>query len=151
MKLGLAVIFSIALMVWCGARTVKWITFTQNCGGILKQSADASNLDLAAQKLQEALLYIEKENLTYGYTSVIYRTPDEDVGFWYKNLKTTLAELDTVRKANTTPLEKSNILMKLRETLLDNGKNGTTLTVPDGISVFPANGGWAFFGFLLFG
>lgn len=34
--------------------------------------------------------------------------------------------------------------MKLRETLTDNGKNGTSITYPDGISIFPNNGLWAF-------
>ncbi len=44
---------------------------------------------------------------------------------------------------STTPsMEKTNLLMKLRETLLDNGDNGDNLTVPRGLSRYPNNGLW---------
>ncbi len=40
-------------------------------------------------------------------------------------------------------LERTNVLIKLRETLLDTGK-GTKVTVPDGLAIFPNNKLWAF-------
>ena len=43
---------------------------------------------------------------------------------------------------NASQLEKSNVLMKLRETLIDNGENGDNLTVPDGLSRYPNNLMW---------
>jgi len=145
----LAIIFTILSLVWSTARIVASVHFSQDCGGILKQAADASDLNLAAERLQIAIAYIEKENLTSGYTSVLYKTPDEDVGFWYKNLNSALDELKKVQvDSNATSLEKSNVLIKLRETLLDNGESGTSLTVPDGISVFPSNSLWAFLGLM---
>ena len=65
-----------------------------------------------------------------------------DIEFWYKNLKASESELLKV-DITTSSLEKTNILMKLRETLLYNGKNGDSLTVPDGLSRYPNNAMWS--------
>lgn len=85
-------------------------------------------------------IWIETE-----YTSVIYRTPDEDIGYWYDNLSASLKELREM-PADASQLERSNVLMKLRETLV--GSEGVSLTMPSGISVYPSNAaffwwGWA--------
>jgi hypothetical protein len=92
---------------------------------------------------------------------VLWRTPSEDIGFWYYNLYTSRQELENLRP-DATQLEKSNVLMKLRETLLDQTGGSTHVTVPAGISIYPHNvlfswWGWSstilmfiFGGFLLF-
>jgi hypothetical protein len=126
-------------------RIVAYIQYQQNCQGYLKQCADANTVELAKVRLGKALEYIEKNNWTSGYTSVIYRTPDEDVGFWYSNLKSSYAELVKVPET-ATQLETSNVLMKLRETLLDKGESSESVTAPEGISVYPKN---ALYGWLL--
>jgi hypothetical protein len=53
-------------------------------------------------------------------------------------LKASLNELNTIPE-NAQQLEKSNVLMKLRETLLDNTSDGTEVTCPAGISIYPNN------------
>lgn len=135
MKFLLAVILCIPGFLYGCSRFVLDVSFDRNCGGHLKRAADANSVELAREELLIALQYMQEEDLTEGYTSVLYRTPDEDVGFWYKNVRTSYEELrdlpDTV-----TPLERSNMLMKLRETLLD---EGASITVPSGIAVFPNN------------
>ena len=73
----------------------------------------------------------------------------EDVGFWYQNLKASLGELDQV-SLTASQLEKSNLLIKLRETLLDQGKEGISITSPDGISRFPLNTAYAIAGIIFF-
>ena len=50
---------------------VKNVKFNQNCAGYLKQTADANTVDLAISRLNMALDYIEANNLTEGYTSVL--------------------------------------------------------------------------------
>ncbi len=140
-----SVIFSLAFVAWMGARVVNSIVFDRNCEGYLKRAADANTIELAKQNLGVAVKYLENNQLTSGYTSVVYRTPDEDVGFWYENLRASLKELNEVRP-DATQLEKSNVLMKLRETLLDEGENGTCVTVPNGMSVFPNNVAYANWG-----
>ncbi|HMQ01708.1 MAG TPA: hypothetical protein PKD79_01410 [Candidatus Doudnabacteria bacterium] len=123
---------------WVVTRTVASIQYDRGCGGHLKRAADANTIDLAVLELEIAVKYLEANNMTSGYTSIIYQTPDEDVGFFYSNLKASLEELKGI-SPEATPLERSNILMKLRETLLDNGERATVTTKPPGISIFPHN------------
>ncbi len=135
----LGVIF---LVIWAIARFMAVVQFDRNCGGYLKRAADASTIELAIQELDRAMTYIEKSKLTSGYTSVVYKTPDEDVGFWYLNLKSALVELRKVGP-ETTQLERSNILLKLRETLLDK-KESEEITLPSGVTIYPNNSFYAF-------
>ncbi len=135
----------IPFLLWIGTRTIKSIQYNQNCGGYLKRAADSNTVDQAKEQLKIAITYMENNNLTSGYTSVLWKTPDEDVGFWYKNIKTAYDELEKI-SPDASQLEKTNVLMKLRETLLDNGESGTIVTEPDGISVFPNNVAFAIFG-----
>lgn len=123
---------------YCGGRIYKTIIFDIHCEGHLKRAADANTIHLAAKELQIAVDYMEDNKLIGGYTSVIYRTPDEDVGFWYDNITSALIELNSVNE-DATQLERSNLLMKLRETLLDDSKAGYDVTSPAGIEVFPYN------------
>lgn len=117
--------------------TVKSIQFNQQCSGYLKQAADANTVELALDRVNLALGYIESHNLTNGYTSVLWRTEDENIGYWYQNIKACQKELENNLEASS--LEKSNVLMKVRESLTDDGEKGTELTVPPGISRYPNN------------
>lgn len=117
---------------------VKQVRFTQDCSGYLKQAADANTVELALERINMALNYIESHGLTDGYTSVLYRTEDENVGYWYRNIKACQSELEA--NLDATSLEKSNVLMKVRESLTDDGgEDGTKLTIPTGISRYPDN------------
>ena len=121
---------------------INLIKFNQNCGGYLKQAADANSVELSLERLDIALRYIEEKNLTDGYTSIFYKTEDDNIGFWYQNLKTCREEL--VNCLESTQLEKTNVLLKVRESLTDDGKDGTVLTLPNGISRYPDNGLFCF-------
>ena len=133
----LCVIFAV-LFLTIGVIEIVWIVqFDRGCEGYLKRAADANTVELAKVELAKAVKYLESNKMTEGFTSVIYTTPDEDVGFLYKNLAQSLEELKAL-PSSATPLEKSNMLMKLRETILDEGK-GTHVTLPEGISRFPYN------------
>ena len=113
------------------------VQFNQKCEGYLKQAADANTVEIALDRINLALDYIERNNLTDGYTSILWNTEDENIGFWYKNIKACKSELEACLTG--TQLEKSNVLMKVRESLTDNGEHGTRMTVPDGISAYPHN------------
>lgn len=136
-KTTLRIIIFLFSLIFPTISIVKTIQFDQKCGGFLKQAADAGSVELAERQLNLAIDYIEANNLTSGYTSVLYKTEDENVGFWYENLKVCQKELAGI-KGNST-LESTNVLMKLRESLTDNSKNGTKLTIPDGIGRYPNN------------
>jgi hypothetical protein len=148
MKKILCVIFILLFCLWAGIRIIASIQFDRNCEGYLKRAADANTIELAAKQLKIALDYIEREGLITGYTSIVYRTPDEDIGFWHTNIKSSIIELERV-KPSTTQLERSNLLMKLRETLMDQGDKGEIkVTKPKGIALYPNNVVMAFMGWL---
>ncbi len=142
----IGIIFLVLFIIWAVVRIYLGIQFDRHLTGHLKRAADANTIELAIQEMKTAIDYMEKHDLTQGYTSVLYTTPDEDIGFWYTNLKQSLQELYTI-KPDATPLEKSNVLMKLRETLLDEGKS-ISVTEPEGISIYPLNTIFFFWGWL---
>ena len=146
----IATIISIIIFTgWFAGRIYKDIIFGINCNGHLKRAADANTVSIAEKELQTALNYMKANGLTTGYTSILYRTPDEDIGFWYTNLTASLIELQSI-SAESTQLERSNILMKLRETILDDGEHGSTITTPSGISIYPHNTAWMLWGIISF-
>lgn len=138
MKKVIGVLFMLTFVIWGAYRVVANIQFGQDCEGHLKRAADANTIELAKGELEVALKYLEDNRMTEGYTSIVYETPDEDVEFWHKNLTASLQELKDL-SPDVSGLERSNMLIKLRETLLDESGNRTTVTYPSGMSVFPNN------------
>ena len=137
MKVFISIIVFVLALISPVLTTIKSIQFDQKCGGYLKQAADANSVELAERQLNLAIDYIEQHELTSGYTSVLWNTEDENIEYWYSNLKQCQKEL-AATKDNST-LENTNVLMKLRESLTDVDQNGTTLTIPYGISIYPNN------------
>jgi len=129
----LLVAFILTVFGW---RIYQKTVLKQNVTGYIKRAADANTIELANQELTRVLDYLEANDMTEGYTSVLWQTPDEDIGFWYNNLKASQQELATLN--SNSALEKTNVLMKLRETLLDQGER-TKVTVPSGLAVYPNN------------
>jgi len=133
---------TVIAVIFLGACAVKRIHFRQDCSGYLKQAADANTPELALDRLNRAVDYVEAHGLTTGYTSVLWRTEDQNVEFWYINLKACQSELEGC--LDGTQLEKSNVLMKVRESLTDDGEHGTQLTIPRGIVFYPDNAFYLF-------
>ena len=71
------------------------IQFDQNCGGYLKQAADANTVELAKQRIDIAVKYMEDNHLTDGYTSVLWCTEGDNVGYVYTIDETTVP-IDTI-------------------------------------------------------
>ena len=138
-RLILAIVVSVLWLGACSYGVVyKEIRQYQDCTGYLGRAADANTVELAKTELDTAIAYIERNELTEGYTSILFKTPDEDLGFWYRNLKSSRAELNDLAE-DAAPLERSNMLLKLRETLLDeDGKS----TYPTGLARYPHNTFW---------
>ncbi len=145
LKTGIGILLCLPILFWMGAMTYTGVIFDIDIGGHMKRAADANTIEMATEEMRIVVQQIETKGLTEGYTSIMYRTPDEDVGFWYRNMKSSLAELESISQ-NATQLEKSNVLMKLRETLLDSAKNGDSITAPPGIPRYPYNTSYAAFG-----
>ena len=107
----------------------------------MERASTANTVELAMSELKAAIDYAEEKGYTSGYTSVFYKTPDEDVEFWYNNLVASYNELQNL--PDTTPtLEKTNTLMKLRETLTEQGEKKTKVIYPRGLMYYPHNFLW---------
>lgn len=137
MKKFLAILLLIISICFGVYMVILSITFDQKCGGYLKQVADANTIELALDRINKAIDYIEAKHLTSGYTSIIYKTEDENIGFWYNNIIACRNELESA--INTTQLEQTNVLMKVRESLIDTVEGDTVLTIPQGICRYPNN------------
>lgn len=135
--LVLAIIFSLLFGMWAGIRIYSSIQFDHQCEAYLKRAADANTVEIAKDNLAKAIKYAEDNNLTKGIVSVFMHNPKNDIGFWYDNMKACYEELDNLPE-DASSLERTNMLMKLRESLVDTGES-TSVTVPDGISIYPHN------------
>lgn len=137
MKKVLCVLCIVSLLIWGGVRIYRSLTFSFECENYLKLAADANTVEMAKPQLDKAVSYLENHNLTSGIVSIIFHNPRNDVGFFYNNLKACQFELDKLPE-DATQLEESNVLMKLRETLVDEGES-TQVTCPSGIEIYPYN------------
>ena len=97
----------ITSIVICVVIIIKCITFNINCGDYLKRAADSNTVELAADNLKVALDYMEANGMTTGYTSVVWKSPDEDVAFWYNNIKESYNEIVSLDETATN-LEKTS-------------------------------------------
>lgn len=116
------------------------LSFKANCTDWLSSAANASTVMIAHDRLSVALSYLEKRNLNSGSTHIIYYSPVNDVSLWYKNIKSSQTELslliehdDELSVGQDKHLRESNVLMKLREVLLDNGE----IVKPPNIALYP--------------
>lgn len=131
-------VFGVIFFALVTLRVLWAIDANRNCVGHLGRAANSNTIEIAKAEMQTAVNYCREQRWTTGYTSVLFNTPDEDVEFWYKNLEASLDELNSV-PPNANQLYKSNLLMKLRDTLTDNGSKGTEIIYPTGISIYPYN------------
>lgn len=137
----LCVILCIIPLIVYGVGIVKAVQFEANCTSYLKMAADANDVKIANKHLTSAVEYLEENNLTSGNTKVFIYKPTCDIGLWYENLKSAQKQLSEVcAKEDLTELEESNMLMKLRETLLDNSGG---VTHPTMISLYPNHLVWS--------
>ena len=125
------ILFAVPFPSWIYS-IVKAVRFDANCGNYLELAGDANSIELAEKHLSKAITYLEDNNMTSGDTRIIIYYPKNDVGLWYENLKIAQTQLQQmINERNTTDLEKSNMLLKLRETLLE---EGGSLIIPYGVS-----------------
>ena len=140
-----AILFGLSLICFLVTSVVWSIQYEREIGGHLKLASDANSTELAERKIKLAIEGMERWGLCNGggencFTSVIYRTPEDDVGYWRENIEGTLEDLHSMSaEERADNLIESNQLIKVRETLLDSGEGGDHVTDPPGISRYPYN------------
>lgn len=145
--LAFAVIFTLLFTAWGSIRIVKSVSFSTNCTQYLKRAADANSVEMAKEELEKAIFYAESKNLTHGRVSIFLNQPVNDIGYWYENMKVSYEELENLPD-DSSPLEKTNVLMKLRETLTDSSDGSLVVTMPMGISIYPYNVSYFWWGII---
>lgn len=143
MKVKIAIGIGLMLplcFVGCADLLASW-KFSSECSGWLYAASNATNIPIARDRLGNALKYVEDNNLTQGSCHWFWSTPNTDLNVWYSNLKAAHTQLSTM-PTQVTPLEESNSLMKLRETLTDQGQKGTYVVKPNGICWHPYWSAW---------
>ena len=137
-----------AVIIMAIVSIMRWNDFKSNCGDYLKLAGDAPTVARAYNYLDLAVTHMERKRLTSGNSAYLFHTPKNDVGVWYDQVKgareTAASILERLRtdSGSVTQLEQDNALMKIREVVLDEGKDGTKVTAPDNIARFPNQ--WAF-------
>lgn len=138
---------TIAILAWLAWGFAANLRFDRSCGGYLSRAGRASTVELAEESLARAISYLDDRQITSGSTAILWNTPETDVGFWYSNLNAASGELRRIQPEDSQLL-KTNVLMKLRETLLGPGHDGQ-VAAPPGISLFPNNRAFALTGLVL--
>ena len=144
---GRKVFCAIVLVICVMFLIFSWlrdIYFDINCSAYLSRAAQSSTTEMASTELGHALDYLEENRLTHGNTGLIFNGPENDIGFWYNNLKASRQEMMDLPKTSSQ-LERTNILLKLRETI--------THSRPEGLAFYPGRWGYVIGGVLsvLFG
>ena len=125
---------SIVLFVSClGYGTYKAIVFDTQCKEYLSLAANANSIELARTNLDKAIQYIEQNQLTSGNTAFFIKGPSTDLTSWYANLKACQKEVWIMDVKKGTVLEETNLLMKLRESLMSEG----LIIIPENIALHP--------------
>jgi len=133
--LWLAIAATVVFGAFAATRIVAAIKFEINCGAFMSRAAEANTIELASTNLAKAIAYAEENDLTEGIVSIFLQNPNNDIGFWYNNMRYGYEEMIGLPE-DASALERTNLLMKLRESLTDN--EGTILT-PQGIEIYPHN------------
>ncbi len=132
MRKMLGVVLVLVAFICPATIVTRSILFQIKCGGHMSLASKANSIDLAKKEMGIVVKYLEDRNLTNGNTAILWDTPKRDLGFFYSNMKASLEELKNV-STDASSLEKSNILIKLRETLTEQGEKSENITAPNGI------------------
>lgn len=108
---------------------IRSITYDYSCGVYLEQARNSASPELALERLEIAIQYIESHNLKVGYI-VWWKDERANVNFWYRNIKACQQELKSCLKGSST-LERSYTLMRVNKALD---------STPSGISLHPYSG-----------
>ena len=80
-----------ALLILIIVQIVASYQFSIGCAGHLKRASNANTIEMAKVELRTAIAYLETKKLTSGYVSIFLKQPKNDLGFFYANLRSSLA------------------------------------------------------------
>jgi len=132
----LLVVFLMWLSVM-GSMIYESCEYQAGFSSYVERAAYGNSYETVAPSLDAAIAYLENNDLTEGFTSVLYKTADEDLAWYYQNLKEIRADLDRAGPDGFyLPAEKDLLFLNLKTRLLRSSGN---VAAPIGISRFPHN------------
>lgn len=130
-------------MTWAATVIVLSIQFDQKCSGHILNACNATTVELASSELRTALDYLEEKELITGYTSILYKTEKDNIGFFYNNVKNCYEYVETLKEQNIEPFNQALQLQSIKDKLVAElgHKNGKAefIRKPQGISRYPHN------------
>lgn len=132
---------AVAIVALSGWSCERSISFKMSIEDNLKLAGDAPTVERAEGFLAKAVAGIEARGLTQGNSALVFHTPTQDLGIWYQQVKgahqTTQSIINRERSGQPVPqLERDNALMKIRETVLDQGES-MSVTAPQNAWIYP--------------
>lgn len=138
MKLGLGFLSFVIFLVWAGVRIYVGVQYDTRIDDYISQAATSPTPVIAVDKLNMAIAEAERRGLTSGNTGVFLTYPTNDVGFWYKRLVDSRDVLQQL-PPHDSPLEISNTMIRIHESLLGQDGQNQSVKAPAGISIYPNN------------
>ena len=129
----LALALMVPFFVWSGSRSYKQKIFDQNVTDQLQLVVRSSNTEGALVPLQNALQYLEEQNLADGNTGVLRDSANRDIGAWYDQL---IAVRDSLEESADFPIDaQAVVLMRTHQLLIH--PNTNKVRTPTAIAVYP--------------
>lgn len=132
--LALVIISALSFISSIGTEIYLETNFKKNCSQYIELAARSTTVELAKENLANAITFAEDNNLTSGNSSLFVKYPNNDIGFWYKNLVETYSSLEELD--GNSALENSNVLIKL-ESLTAQTDKGSIAIYPNNIYEYP--------------
>jgi hypothetical protein len=145
LALALQGVLGFAFSVWVDFQ------FSQNFSSHLDRAAHAPSIKVAHQELKQVEDYLVTNNLTTGNSSTFYDVNQNDLAYFYGNVKDSTAQLAELEKSgDSTSVNSSNELMRIEGTFKVKGEKGESLRTPESLSHAPNQRIWFWLGLLSF-
>ena len=138
---AISLLLAVPFFSWAITRIVRSNNFDDNCTYHITQALGNYSITTppekgfaySEQEIDTAITYLEKNNLTNGYTTITDRQSFEDLSAYYSSLKERseyLHSLKNMRSEEVAAFQKYTTMKNLQSKEVD---------CPNGISVFPHN------------
>ncbi len=126
----------ISIATWGAIRACRYLSFYKGCESFLKNSVYTDSITLTKTELSYAISYLEEKDLTHGRVSIITQDINNDIGYFYENLKEQYMLLVEAENKNLNDREQEDVLKIYRKNICNNFGSPK---IPNGITIYPYN------------
>lgn len=129
-----SILLSAPFFSWAITRIIKKEIFDNNFTYHINQSMSGTDPSKSYEEFVSALLYLQSHNLTSGYTTIVIRSPSEDISIFYDGI---FKKFQYSQKLASLPPEE---IKQYQEYVVNKNLATTQIKEPEGISIYPYNG-----------